>query len=260
MGPLSGQADDAGEPCGLIPGNFLSCRPRARDDEVWPQVYKALPTDQIRKAGAQLGIDDPQLLVTLRHLLAGLFLDQLRSIAGDPARADLQTRRRQLQKISALISALETEYGNALPDIMTDLDEAAWHGPVQWGPSQFASDYADLLSDTQVIKQICHDILASPAFNPRRNSGRGPTNLPARLPGRPGSRAREALAYRLARLFHTATGRPPTTSGSQDTAFQKFAAISCAMFVSGYRDLGKPFGPFAPPSRRDLKAVCARYK
>lgn len=260
MGQVPGRDDDADETCGLTASNALSRRLCARDDEVWPQVYKALPTEHIRDAGRSLGIEDPRLLVTLRHMLAGVFLDQLRSIAGDPAREGLRQRRRKLNTISSLIVSLEKQYCAALPDIRTDLQEADWHGSVQWGPSDFRYDYEQLLSGTQTIQQICQDILDSPAFNPRRNGGRGPTGLPATLPGRPGSHAREALAYRLSRLFHAATGQLPTTSGSQDTAFQKFANICSKIFQRGYLDLGKPFGPFSPPSRRDLRAVCARHK
>lgn len=260
MGQVPGRDDDANETCGLTASNALSRRLRAREDEVWPDVYEALPASRLREIGTTLGIDDRRLLVTIRHMLAGAFLDQLRSIAGDPERTDIRERRGKLKAIASLAASLQAEYTAALPDIMTDHHEAAWHGPVRWGPSHFRYDYEQLLGKADEIERICEDILNSPAFNPRRDNGVGPTGLPAKLSDRPGSWAKEAFAIRLAEVFAAATGQAPTVSNSQDTAFQKFAALCVETFRAAYRDLGQPFGTFAPPSRRDLRDARARHK
>jgi hypothetical protein len=193
-------------------------------------------------------------------MLAGVFLDQLRSMSGDPERTDVRQRRAKLKTIAKLAASLQAEYAAALPDIMTDHHEADWHGSVRWGPSHFRSDYEQLVRSVGVVEQMCEDILDSPAFNQHRNGGYGPTGLPAALPGRSRSWAREAFAYRLAGLFKSATGRAPTVSGSQDTAFQKFAGQCSETFQQAYLSFGKPFGPFTPPGRRDLAAACARHK
>lgn len=260
MGQVPGRDVDADEPHGLTPGNALSRRLRAREDEVWPEVYKTLPAKHMQRIGSLLGIVDARLLVAIRHMLVGVFLDQLRTMAGDGERDDVGDRRDKLKTISALAASLHEEYQAALTDIVTDHREAAWHGPVQWGPSHFRYDYEQLLGGVRAIERICADIMDSPAFNQKRNKGYGPTGLPAKLSDRPGSWAKEAFALRLARLFRSVTGRRPTVSGSQDTAFQKFTAACCDMFQRGYRDLGEPFGPFVPPSRRDLDDARARRK
>jgi hypothetical protein len=259
MGQVPAEHED-GEPHGLTQGNALSRRTRAREDPVWPGVYKALPAHQLRVIGVALNVQEPRLLVTIRHMLAGVFLDQLRTIAGDPAREDVQQRRGEVEGIAVLAASLQSRYLAALSDIMKDHDEASLHSPVGWGPSHFRHDYERLLDDVHRIEQICEDILSSPAFNQGSNKGIGPTGLPAKLSGRSQSWTKEAFAHRLAGLFRSATGRAPTVSGSQDTSFQKFVAACVDIFQASYRELGEPFGPFVPPTRRHLTRAITRHK
>lgn len=260
MGQILGDDDSGNETIGLTPNNALSRRLRARDDEVWPEVYKAFPANRMYVMGELLGVTDKRQLVAVRHAFVGIFLDQLRTMAGDPVRSDVKERRKKLQMISKLASSLREAYEAALPDIMTDHREADWHSPVQWGPSHFRYDYEQLLSGADVIRQICEDILISPGFNTHRNGDFGPTGLPAYLPEHSGSWTKTAFARRLADMFHTATGRRPTVSNSQASAFQKFAAVCIDVFANSYAEIGKPFGAFAQPSSRQLREACARHK
>lgn len=260
MGQIPRDSDEPEDSCGLTASNVHSRRVDAREDDVWPNVYKVLDARRMLAIGRTLGIDNPRLLVTVRHVLAGLFLDQLRSMAGDPRRNDIRERRRKLNAISALVTSLHTAYRAALPDIMHDHVEADWHAPARWGPSHFQYDYEQLLDGTRTIQVICDDILQSAAFRQSENKGVGPKGLPAKLSDRPGSWAKEAFAIRLAGLFRAATGRAITVGNSQDTAFQKFAAECIDIFQESYRKLGNPFGVFVPPSRRDLNDARARHK
>lgn len=204
-----------------------------------------------------IGIDDPRMMVTVRDMLAGAFLDQLRSIAGDQRREDFSVRRGELQRIASLVAELSDLYQEALPDIMADHQEANWHGPTRWGPSHFQNDYARLLGDTEAIRNICSDILESPAFTARKT---GPTGLPAKLPDRLGTWSKEAFAIRLASIYYAATGVQPTLSGSQPTTFQRFAENCDELFQTGYHGILKPFGEISPLTIRDLRKACARYK
>jgi hypothetical protein len=260
LGQVLGEHGDHDQPRGLTANDALSRRLRARDDDVWPDVYDALPGRRIKEVGRHIGVDDSRQLVAVRHMLARVLVDQLRTMAGDPVRRDVKDRRKKLQVISKLASSLRDEFEAALPDIMTDHQEADWHESVQWGPSYFRYDYEQLLCGAHVIEKVCADILESPAFNVHQNKGFGPTGLPAKLPNHPGSWAKTAFANRLARLFATASGRQPTVSNSQESSFQKFAAECIDVFAKAYGELEKPFGAFAPPSRRHLREACARHK
>lgn len=260
MGQILGENDADSKVSSLTASNTFSRRLQARNDEVWPDVYRALPTSRMKAIGHHMGISDARQLVTVRHMLVGIFLDQLRAMAGDPVRSNVKERRKKLQSISDLAMSLRDEYEAALPDIMRDHHEADWHTSVQWGPSDHLYDYQHLLSGADVILRICDDILRSPGFNRQSSKEFGPTGLPAKLPEHYGSWAKTAFAFRLANLFVTATSRMPTVSNSQDSSFQKFAAECIDIFTREYGDLSKPFGEFAPPSRRQLREACARHK
>ena len=248
------------EPDELTSGLQFNRRASAQRDAVWPDVYDALPASSMKRVSQAIELDDPRKLVTVRDMLAGAFLDQLRAIAADPERDDVSARREDLNQLIGLISRLRNKYGETLANIIKDHREADWHKPVSWGPSDYRYDYEQLLDGPAKIERICNDILQSPAFNLQKTKERGLTGLPAKLSDQSGTWAKEAFAIRLARIFWTVTGNLPTVSGSQATRFQRFAKVCDELFQKSYRKLDHPFGQIEPLTTRDLRKASRRYK
>lgn len=231
-------------------------RNRIRSDQYMPDALNCLRAKELLHISDQLGGIAPRSLVDLRYHLANAFVNQVRTIRGDPIKPNRSVRRDALGRLAQKAKILRREVENNLPWMPAEHNEALFFGASGPAWSPFAYDYAYLIEAIERLEAIAATILSVPPI------GKGSTTSPF-LPGfpsdrlyNPGTSARVAFARRMGQIYFDLTGKMPGVTKERDGPYQRMTGVASTVFLRAYKKIDEPFGVWRPPGRKDMQEAC----
>lgn len=231
-------------------------RERIRSDPVMPSALDFLRAKELNDVSNALGGVEPRSLVDLRYRLADAFVEQVRTMRGDRPKPNRTKRREALRRLVQKAQDLKEEAEHNMPWLRDEHHAALFFGASgpDWSP--FDYDYVSLLDAIERLEAVAATILSVPPIGKGKKTSPVFAGFPSDRLENPGTWARVAFARRMGWVYYHLTGGPPGVSKEQDGPYQRMMAVVSAVFMSAYKDIGRPFGAWRPPSREDMQKAC----
>jgi len=231
-------------------------RERIHSDPVMPRALGFLRAKELNDISNALGGVEPRSLVDLRYRLADAFIEQVRTMRGDRPKPNRTERREALRRLVQKAQDLKEEAEHNMPWLRDEHHAALFFGASgpDWSP--FDDDYVSLLNAIERLEAVAAAILDAPPIGKGKKTSPVFAGFPSDRLENPGTWARMAFARRMGWIYYHLTGRPPGVSKEQDGPYQRMIVVISAVFMSAYKEIGKPFGAWRPPSRADMQKAC----
>lgn len=231
-------------------------RERIRSDPVMPRALGFLRAKELNDISNALGGVEPRSLVDLRYRLADAFIEQVRTMRGDRPKPNRTERREALRRLVQKAQDLKEEAEHNMSWLRDEHHAALFFGASgpDWSPFEY--DYVSLLEAIERLEAVAATILDATPIGMDKKTSPVFAGFPSDRLENPGTWTRMAFARRIGWIYYHLTGRPPGVSKEQDGPYQRMMVVVSAAFMSSYKDVGKPFGAWRPPSREDMQKAC----